>query len=417
MSVFQNHDLDLNKFFTSWDLTQLVLDIGDIRNCQLSEKIYYRPNVCPLVDIKDSQQGSCFKDYLIPTGSYYFEQTDQGLTSNTLIKSLNLTDYIDSIHHEITNNVLNIFNHNNKVVFCFSGGIDALTVLSYIIKLGFVNRIQFAVYHNKISRAIDTVYYNFKQQELINKLANNLNVGIDYVEITEEKLVDRINNRSVDHVRAYATSCLFDSYTDTSFVTGHHGNQILLHKDIFWDEIILQQPSAKEEIKNFLHNNKTFYTAILAHYNLNRPMVPIEHVYLTPRMWNWFDGINGNRVYGPLGNNQLFQLLRTVDFKTVSIESIAHASVARELIARNVGSMLDEYIVKENLTDNDSLAHVQKIALDKIDPNVLIIPENLNHSPEGYQWLINELDQARQTGWITINVLVTLKTLQKLSQI
>ena len=72
--------------------------------------------------------------------------------------------------------------------------------------------------------------------------------------------------------------CLFNNYTDRVFVTGHHGNQSLIHKYIFWDEIKLQRASAQAEIKTYLNELGIFST---------NGIVPFRLTTALPRMKYW----------------------------------------------------------------------------------------------------------------------------------
>lgn len=414
MIRYQNLDLDLNKFFLNQDSKNIVTDISSLKKSQLNKRIYFRPSNCPLVNVGDSDEGSCFENYIIPTGSYFFVK-DTGLHSNTLDKNIDLKSYVDFIYTKIQQNVKKIFDSDKEILLCYSGGIDSLVVLSYIINLGFLSRVKFVIFDNKLSN--ESLYYNNQQSSLTKKLIDSFNIGCDHLELTQDYLLSCVNEYSMEHVKMFSTSCLFNSYRDKIFVTGHHGNQSLIHKYIFWDEIKLQRPSAQEEIKNYLKSNQKFYTSTLKKYQVDSTPVPIERIQLLQKPWHWFDGINGNQLAAPLADNEIFHMLRSINFADVPVDVVADALVAREIISRNVGTTLNPYIVEESLNDGDSLVCLEPLPFDKINPALFDIPTNLTHSPEGLEWLNYEINTAKNSGYIAFNTVMSLKTIQWLSQL
>jgi hypothetical protein len=410
---YRNHDLALNKFFLHQDLNKIVTEISSLKDSQLDRRIYFRPSNCPLVNVADSNEGSCFENYTIPTGSYIFDK-DSTLHPNKLDKNLDLESYVDFIYSKIQQNVKKVFESDKEILLCYSGGIDSLVVLSYIINLGFLSRIKFVVFDNKLSN--ESLYYNLEQSSLTKKLIELFDIKCDRLELTQDYLLTCINDLSMEHVKMFSTSCLFNNYTDKIFLTGHHGNQSLIHKYVFWDEIKLQRPSARAEITNYLESHDKFYTTSLKSV-ADRTPVPIEQVQMLQKPWHWFVGTNGNQLATPLADDEIFHMLRSIAFKDVSVDVVADALVAREIISRNVGLTLDPYIVEESLNDGDSLACIEPLPVDKINPALFDIPTNLTHSPEGLEWLNYEINTAKNSGHIAFNTVVSLKTIQWLSQL
>lgn len=414
----RNNDLQLDKFFLKKDLSKIVLDIAELKNEKLDTKIYFSPSKCPIVNVADSDIGSCFEDYIIPTGSFNYEFNSGKVVSSLLDKSLSFSEYSDFIYKRIQDNIKQIFLEHDTVLLSYSGGIDSLVVLSYIIDLGFKDRIKFVINNNQVSKSSGCLYYNPMHKLLIDHIIQLFDLDVLWIDITEDYILECINNKALEHLRTYSTSCLFDSFKNSVFVGGWHGNQVLLHKYIFWDEIQLVRPQAKQEIRDFLSKNKNFYSSSLKNYDTqNTNIIPIERVHMLQKSWNWFNGINGNRIYSPLGDDEIFLMLRQIDFSQVPIDIIANASLARDFIHKNVDTMLDEFIAYESLNDGDSLADIDELPINKINQEILQIPRELNHSVEGVSWLKYELEAAKLSGRIPLNTIVSLKTLHWLAKL
>lgn len=416
MNEFQNHDLSLNKFLLRNDFSELIADPSLLLKNRLSEKMYFSSANFPVASVADSSLGSGFDDYFVPTGSYIFQKTQTGFVSIGLEKNLSIETYTDKIYNSIKNNIEQIFSNHQNVLLCYSGGIDSLVVLSYIISLGYLKRTKLIVNNNKVSKSNGCLFYNSIQLDLTKDLIKKFSIDVDWIDIDHDYVYSLINYGHLNQLKTYSTNYVVEKYKNSAIVGGWHGNQVLLHKYVFWDEIIINRRCAKDEIINLLKEKNDFYTASLARYDVNKLMVPIEQVHMLQKPWAWHNGRNGNYVYSPLANDEIFQDLRRIDFKTVPVITIADAMVARAIIERNAGSEFNQYIQQESLDDGDSTTKFDDVPIKNINPSLFSIPSNLNHNPVGKQWLEYEIENSKSTGYIKFNCVMSLKTLEWLSK-
>jgi hypothetical protein len=359
---------------------------------------------------------SCFKDYLIPTASYKFYSTEKGIVQRSLEKTITLNHYIDQIDQDIRASITKIYQDNSTVTLCYSGGIDSMVILSYVLSLGFLSRTNIVCFENLTQVDNTCLHLDSIKKEKVSAVLDFVRSkcnDITWLKFDQEDFVYSIANLDFRHAQCYTTSALLRRYNNTAFLFGYHGNQVLLHKSIFVDEIIKYRPTAREE---FLQLPKGYYAQNLIDHVPSDHIPGIEKIHMMIRPWAALDGYQGNRIYSPIGSNLTFNLLRRLDFSTISVDVIADAQVARELIARTTGKQLLEYITVESLSDLDAF----RFAGDSIPvANVvekLTIPTNLNHNPQGLEYLTTEIKQSISSRNIPVNVLMSLKMLQWLSE-
>jgi hypothetical protein len=232
--------------------------------------------------------------------------------------------------------------------------------------------------------------------------------------ITQQNVIDAFNRYpDVAHLKCYVTSAIFNRYQNTAFIFGHHGNQVLLHKFIFLDQIIMVRPAVRDEIKQYLRDNQKYYCQGMSCYDFNKTPVGIERIHMVQKPWAVLNGLNGNALYAPFTTNRNFSCLRRLDFDYVSIDQVIDAGLARSLL-RDDNQDLEMFVYRENLNDLDNLKDIQ-LPISGLDKSLLHIPENLCHDPEGKEYIQHEIEQAKKTGEIPINSLVSIKNLHWLS--
>lgn len=406
--MYQNLDLDIDKFFVSKDYSNLVTDIRQLKNSRLDRNFYFRPSGCPLINVNDSDAGSCFEDYFIPTASYKF-YTDRSIHAVPVEKNLTLDDYVDTLYHDIRNRIEQIYQQHKYVTLSYSGGIDAMVILSYLCNMDLLSRTDIICYHNTTQGPKDTTKINLLLESLKNQIRS-----IDWLRIDLDEVILNFNHLNLEHVKCYATNAVLKKSKNQAVLFGHHGNQVLLHKNIFVDEILLNRLDAMVELDALLDGPRDFYTQSLIEFDATAPRIGIERRHMLMKPWSTLTDKN-HTVYGPLANNSNFDSLRKLDYSQISISTIANADVARSIINRNTENTLDSYIQTESVKENDVLANMS-IPLDQLNPDLLVISTQLNHNPEGLEYLQNELAQANISKILPINTLVAIKALNWLSQ-
>ena len=169
-------------------------------------------------------------------------------------------------------------------------------------------------------------------------------------------------------------------------------------------------------MRDYLDNNLDCYTQTIQVFNVDEDIVPLEQVYFTVKPLMLLDGINQNRIYDPLGTHRIMELLRILDTRDLDLSTIAEAKFARDIINQNTDDMLDQYILRDGISDIDSLMPTQ-IPVKLINSDKLTIPNNLKHHRDGLEWLQQEIETGKIRGEIPINSLVSIKNLQWLSSL
>lgn len=411
-TVYQNQDLDLNKFFVKRDHSAIVTDIKSLKYNQLSRDIYFRPSNAPIVNIADVNAGSCFDGYYVPTGSYKFYQAGSRITVEQEECDLTLLEYADMIWTEMGQSIKHIYDCHPEVTLCYSGGIDSMVVLSYLMAYGFLPRTRVISFENHTQNDKECLQNNVDKRASIVELLDSLPVkSTSWARVTDDDIAHGFNYQNLANFKCYATNSLLRAHQDTAFLFGFHGNQALLHKACFVDELILNNPDNVNAVRDYFLTNKDFYTQSLVNYDINKEKIGVARTHMLQKPWACLDHMNGNRVYGPIANDRIFQALRKLDFSNISVDTIADAKLARELINRNVGSQLDQYIITEGLSDNDILKD-SLIPLSKLNLDLLTIPPGLTHNQEGVDYINYEINNAHASGAIAINALAAVKMLQ-----
>ena len=122
--IYQNRELDLNKFFVNRHDQKIVSDRALLKNQKLDCKIYLSASWSPLTTIRGTD--SAFVDWWIPSPSYKFSVINDSIKSETLTKNLDFQTYQTQIFDNIRNNLQNIYNQHKNVVLLYSGGIDSV---------------------------------------------------------------------------------------------------------------------------------------------------------------------------------------------------------------------------------------------------------------------------------------------------
>lgn len=411
--MYQNSDLTLNKFFVDKDYNNLVTDIKQLKNSRLDRNFYFRPSGCPLINVNDFTVGSCFEDYLIPTGSYQFESG----SVRTVDKNLSIDHYIDRLFSGISARIQSIYQAHNTVTLAYSGGIDSMVLLGFIQSQGLLSRTDIVCFKNQTQSSPTCLHQDPTKLQKVNELLDRIGQlarSVTWIDITVDDISHGFNHQKLEHVKCYATNAVLRQSDNSAFIFGHHGNQVLLHKNIFLDELVLSRPSAQQEIIDLLSGPKDFYTQSIIGYDISAPKIGIERRHMLMKPWSLLNTTD-QTVYSPLGDTETFDQLRRLDYSQISVDTIADATVAKELIARTCPYLLP-YISVEGVKDGDNLEEAI-IPLSLLNSELLTIPMELNHHPEGLDYIQNEIAQAHLTQHIPINSLVTIKALNWISRL
>jgi hypothetical protein len=391
--------------------------LQDMKDIELDSRIYYSPSWFPLVNITDTTKGSAFKNCTVPTSAYEFSYDGEHIHRTVSQRDkLTLTEYTDAVHQDMLQTISRIGESHDKIAVAFSGGIDSLVILSYLIRLDLLHRTTLIRYENRVqSDDNPDIFRNDYRRKVamteIKSLLKDRLYSFVEIDLYRDDLINAFNSAGYHQFRAYGTYKLFDTFRDTALLFGHHGNQVLLHKNIFLEEMISvsQDPyNKRDEIQKLFA--RSYYSKSIRHIGDVVSYCRIIDRNLKQKEWDALSGQNNNTYYAPLGN--MIEQCRDLYFDQIDPITILDAKVARELIHRNVDKLLDPMIVYESLHDGDVYADVYlyRAALDK---DKLNIPTDLPHDKEGLGWLRDQLSRDK----IELNSLNSVLLLQHLSKL
>lgn len=416
--IYQNHDLNTDKFFLGPD-SNIVTDISTLKHKPLSREIYFRPTNAPLINVANSSLGTCFQGYTIPTASYIYTDTEHGIVCTRQATDLNLVDYTNLVHGNIQKSIEKIYQDHNEVTLCYSGGIDSIVLLSYIIRYDLLSRTNIICFENHSQSSSMTMHNNQSNKEKVIELLDKIKPqvkSIQWLTFGVEDIANSFNHGRLEHLKCYTTNALLQRFHNTAFVFGNFGNQILLHKSVYVDELILQGSLSNDDLSRLLSSDANFYMQSLYGYNVDKEKVGFDQVHLLQKPWTLLDRTNDNRVYNPIGSQQNFDLVRSLDFQTVTFNDLANATVARKIMNWNVDTDLDEFVGVESEFDHDSLNPCM-VPVSLLNPDLLTVPSTLTHHQEGVEYIYYELDRAKISGEIAVNTLTSIKMLNWIDQL
>lgn len=425
IGTFQLHpDSDITKSFVNYDIipsknfvrmldNKILIKKWPGNNFRLNEKIYQRPSNCPLVDVHDVFAGSVYEDFFIPSGHWNFNIINDSVTTTLNKKDVSLENYINQIYEDLNQSILKIFSNTDHILLPYSGGIDTFTLLSFIIKNNLVSRTKICVVENFTQNDLSCIHKNDeKKQKIIDSINLYKDKYLDVIWLNTDlqNIKDSFINGTFDQLRCYSTSKLLSHFKNQNILFGTNGNHIFLHNKMFLDEIVIQQPDWGDKILDYIKSQNNFYTKSIENYN-SKNFFPIERRHILYKVRSSLNGLNGNTLHEPILSTKNQTLYRTLDYKTVHPDVILNATVARELIHRNLGNALDEFITSESLKDFDNLEEIC-FDIDQQDYDSLMIPEDICHNERGLDYARHIVDRAKSTNKLPINDAMILKCLQ-----
>jgi hypothetical protein len=359
----------------------------------LSEKIYYRPTYFPLISNYDTRMGSAWDHWecLNFDTECSYNATNDKITFNTIERNvISLELYMQKLQKIIDNNVTQILKKtkNLKLFLAYSGGIDSILLLSYFIKEKLQDKISLINYRNLLTKQSDS---NFDYEK-------KLGFDIKTIVITVDDLVDVCNTMDYEKVLCYTTCTLLKKFKKVIF--GFHGNQSLLHKKIFLEQI------NKDVI------NKG-YCSGLNEWKSGKNSTPLSQHCLVIRPWKNLNLDKNQELFMPLGNDDIFELIRSIGWKDIDPHVISDAKVARKIIHNNVGDLLDPIICEESLNSSDVVVGDLEIPMEKLNKKIFNLERKNYHNAQGYDWLLSEYNLAKEKNYIKFNSLIAFLLIRK----
>jgi hypothetical protein len=302
-------------------------------------------------------------------------------------KKISLEHYINRLKTIVDFNIKQTF-LNKKLILAYSGGIDSLVILSFIIKNNLQNKITLVNFTNNLSNPIPRSFAYEKK----------IGLDVQKFDINLKELITIANSSDNTFIRLYTSFSFLQKFKNSNIIFGYHGNQSLLHKKIFLEQI-------KKDV------TQVGYCSSLNNWKVEKNCIPLEEHCLVRHKWHRLNGINLCNIFYPLGNNEIFEMIRQIDWQNIDPHVISDARVARRIIQDNVGHLLDPIVTNENLADNETIVGDLQIPLKKLNKKIFEIDNFC--SQRGYGWLISEYNTAKQTGSIKLNSLVSFINVKK----
>lgn len=399
LSNFRQKDLDERIFIKIENQSIVARTTEQLikSHTALSEKIYYNPTKFPLMSVDDLRLGTAWKDWLCPnfdTQFSYDKNSDKITVRDVIRKKISLNKYIEKLQIILDNNILKIVNNNKNLFLAYSGGVDSTVILSYLIKKKLQDKVTLINFSNLITgRTTNDLNY-------VKKLGFKItNIKIDF-----DDLINVCNTKSFEKITCYTTYTLLKKYKKNSFIFGFHGNQSLLHKKIFLEQI--NKDVSKKGYCSSLNNWKS----------IKNPTPLAEHCFLL-KSRHERNGTNDCKIFSPLGNEEIFEMVRSIDWDNVDPNTINDAKVARQIISNNVGNLLDSSILlTENLYESDTIVGDCKIPLKQLDPEIFDIKVKSFHNKQGYYWLLKEFAKAMKENFIKLSTLMSFVLIKNISK-
>lgn len=412
--TIRNSDI-YEKFFYSKEDIRYNFFRWPSKGTKLNNKIYSSPSASPLAMMPSGAFGeeTCFKNVFCPTPSKIFDIKNNLMWE--IDKDLNIQDYKNFLYQEIDSNIDRIYSSYPNVVFFYSGGIDSQVVLSFLIKKNLLDRTKVAFCYNS---TIPKDYQIKHNQEKFLKLKTVLNwlkprcIDVEEFEFTKKDLIQTLNEGNLVETKAFITYLMFKKYQNSALMFGMYGNTTMLHRSTFAGQIMLAD--TEREWKDF-SNSKNLYTRAITTYDYKKDNVPIQDRFLAKKTYFALNGKNDNYFVSPIVSQEILNILRRIDWRTVELDMIAEAHLPRQFINRNVDTFLDPFITDENTADWDNLDS-NIIPINDLDPDVLLVPMDIEHDPDGLFYIEDQLSQARKNRFIHLNSVVSIKNLQMISE-
>jgi hypothetical protein len=314
----------------------------------------------------------------------------------------------------------NVYARWPMVYLHYSGGIDALVMLSYVMNLGLLPRTKL-LYHKNLTQSHETDI-SYQDPELLAAILDlfdrykNESQGHVISEMNLENMVWIINNKNYWEYLTYTTTWCLEPYKNTAHLHGAVGNNNVLH-----------YRTQNDEILRYHNNYEDFYNVQSqpGHYSVYsydykpRPkredIVPIWNRHLGTKLYNHTQPIGTNYLYTVLADDVTSENFRRLNYRDLNHHDIFTCTYTKEFIHRNVGTVLDQYIIRGCQKENDHLMYMD-IPMELLDPRVLEVPDNVLHNQEGRTWVEYEKDQAYTRGTMPINSVTAFKALTEISK-
>ncbi len=375
-----------NDRITARTLEQLIQD----PDCRIDHRICHSPDTFPWID-NTHLKNTFFKDWQAPSFYEHFRESQGSIITETLPQhTIPLEQYIQTAKDRIENNVKNLFANSKDMILLYSGGIDSILLISYLIKYNRLRDTPLVYCYNENAD-------NIAQQTQFH-LEKSLGLNIESLNVSKQVFIDYANQPDPFKFRNYQSHWVAEKFKDKTILIGNEGNSVLFHK---WEWLKrLGKPVTKKNIYvTSCHDQINWAAPTDLNYNTISFIEPFS------RSWNNKDFAH---VLSPISDISLMQMLPFVDIRDMDPNFVGDAELIRSMIHDNVGKMLDPLITTENF--NWGICNGSRNLLIKnLNDSTLNIDFKKRVAATGLTYVKHEIKKTKSNGYIEPRCLLAIK--------
>lgn len=375
-----------NDRITARTLEQLMQD----PDCRIDHRICHSPDIFPWLD-NTHLKNTFFKDWQAPSFYEHFRESHGSIITEMLPQhAIPLHEYIRTAKERIENNVNNLFKNSKDMILLYSGGIDSILMISYLIK------------YDRLEDTPLVYFYKENPGDYVQRdqfdLERSLGLDVELIKVPKQILIDYANQPDPFKFRDYQSHWVAEKFKDKIILIGNEGNSVLFHK---WEWLKrLGKPAKKKNI---------YVTSCHDQINWSAP-TDLDHntiSFIDPfsRSWNNKDFAH---MLSPISDLSLLQMLPFVDIRDMDPNFVGDAELIRSMIHDNVGTMLDPLITTENF--NWGICNgPENLQIKNLNDSALSIDFKKRIETKGLIHMKHKIDRAKIDGHIEPRCLLAMK--------
>lgn len=392
---------------------ELVTNIKQLANEKLTRNIYFSATNFPHTNRYDCFSTSVFDGWMVPSTNYIFEVDDKTVTVTEMPKSIPFGEYKSLVYENTKNNILSVYEDGREGVLFYSGGIDSMTLMSFLRKFDLLSRTHIVFSLNATQElAAYRVPTRFAKVKEMERIISGECLSFNYVstDIADIANVSNMFNGEFSRLLTYCSSHCETMFNNVTFIEGE-GDALHLHTKQVMNDILM----ANGTVTDYSQEQRTdYYSSDASACKSPSYDTGIRNVVFRSKPYRGMNRVNGNKFAQPIINNGGFDLIRSLDMRGVDYRYAVDALLPKEYIRTNVGDSFDGLIMSEYAMDFDIIKDVF-VRCDEITISDYEIPTALNHNEDGLRFLQEQYDSLSKDEYINLNSLISIAAMRHLS--
>lgn len=365
---------------TAKTLMQLIND----DTCRISHKIAYVSDIFPWVDHTHLRE-TVFKDWFAPSFYERFKAEGDTIVVEDLPKNvIPFDEYVSMAGRNIENNVRNVLESSNNLVLLYSGGIDSLLLLSYLMKYDKAKDV-------RIIHCSDSDRSNFD-------LEKKLGFDVENMIVPQDVAIEYANQSDPFKFRMCQDHWIAGQFRDSKVLMGYEGNSVLMHK-WEWLKRLGRPVTDRDGYVTSCNDIDWGSDTDLRHHTISM---------IEPFSRSWSNVKDLGHMISPISDTELLRMLPFVDIRGMDPNFVGNAVMARTMIRNNVGDRLDRLITTEAATWSLPLMD-RPIDVSKLDGRFLDVAIKRRVETDGMSEILRRITKAKTDGHIDFRSLLSLK--------